>query len=269
MNRIASIGALKQFLKTEFKVTDVFYSAWADLTPKQQVEVYTLWLKMKSMDGQLSIAYSTHMLLIMRQLRKNQRVIDQMNEAQVVDCFNEIKGFLDEPWYNFPPLNLPQGGDKPADKMATSTFDHFIYADNEFSLFLIKKDDIHLKRLVATLYQENFNKEAVEGIASRLKLSEWQLLHVFYTFKHVREFVMKRCKNLMPPPPVHPETGEIIKDETGPVATGAMWLKLKHRLAETPAFAGYDKAGQANMYSALDYLEDLAIQANERRVTRG
>lgn len=271
MRRIASIGALKEYFKTEFKVSDVFYSSWEELSPRQQAEVYTLWLRIKTREDMqfIDTEYGIVMLLIMRQLRKNQRVIDQINESQVVDCFNEIKEFLDTVWYKFPPLNLPQGGDTPSEKMATSTFDHFIYADNEFSLFLIKKDDVHLKRLVATLYQKTFDKEAVDGIASRLKLSEWQLLHVFYTFKHVREYVMKRCKTLMPAAQVNPLTGEPETEKAAPKPTGEMWLKLKHRLAETPAFAGFDVAGKANMYSALDYLEDLARLAREKELSRG
>lgn len=292
MRRVASIGALKEYFKTEFKVGDVFYTSWGELSPKQKVEVYTLWLRMKSMvdsrwsmdeasgstvppeGGEGGLEYGVLMLLIMRQLRKNQRVIDQMNEAQVLDCFNELKVFLDGAWYGFinltPTLSKGEGAmQTPAEKMATSTFDHFIYADNEFSLFLIKKDDVHLKRLVATLYQKTFDKEAVEGIASRLKLNEWQLLHVFYTYKHVREYVMSRCKTLMPPPQVNPSTGEPETQNTPPTPTGAMWLKLKHRLAETPAFAGFDVAGKANMYSALDYLEDLARMAREKEMKRG
>jgi hypothetical protein len=39
-----------------------------------------------------------------------------------------------------------------------------------------------------------------------------------------------------------------------------MWQELKHRLAETPAFQGFDKAGKANIYDCLDYLEGLAKQ---------
>ncbi|MEJ0030944.1 MAG: hypothetical protein WDO15_11465 [Bacteroidota bacterium] len=46
--------------------------------------------------------------------------------------------------------------------------------------------------------------------------------------------------------------------------TGPMWLTIKHRLAETPAFQGYHNAGRSNIYDALDYLEDLASQKTEK-----
>ncbi len=269
MRRVASPGAIKQlFQKEQYQVADLFHTSWATMSGRTQAEAYTLWIRMKALplpaDGEtLSTEYGFILIGIMRTLRKNPALVDRVDEAQVVDCFNELKTFLDSPWYEFKLELSGSNLQRPDEQMARSTFDHFIYADNEFSSFLVTQDQKHLTRLVATLYQKEFDKEDVDMIAARLKLKDWQLMHTFYTYKNIREFVVKRCKTLMPAPAAG-EATEGIK----PMATGAMWLKLKHRLAETGPFAGFETAGKANMYAALDYLEDLA-QIRERSKPNG
>lgn len=252
-----------------YTVSDLFFTAWAQLNERTHAEVYALLLQLKELTpsalqaspptggDKAGVKYGLLLIQILRRLRKNPRLVARIDVEQAVDIFNDLK-FLSEPWYFFPSIKkLPA----PDEKLARHTFDHFIYADNEYSSFLSNKNVTHLRRLVATLYQASFDKENVEPIADNLKAKEWQLTLTFWTYAQVREFVAKRCKTLMPPPIPHlTEEGDA---GTGPASvqpTGAMWLKLKHRLAETPAFQGYDKAGRANMYAALDYLEDLAQQ---------
>jgi hypothetical protein len=263
MRRVSSAGAIKQmFRKEEYQVRDLFYTSWADLSGRQQAEAYTLWLRMKSLntpEGEpLPTEYGFLLIAIMRVLRKNPALVDRINEAQLVDAFNEIKGFLDAPWFEFKCKVNTFHLHTPDEKMARTTFDHFIYADNEFSSFLINQNQKHLVRLVATLYQKNFDKENVTELAADLKLKEWELMHTFYTYKHIREFIVKRCKTLMPEAVAHEEDAPVKQ-----VPTGSMWLKLKNRLSETPAFATFEQASKANVYDALDYLEDLA-QIKER-----
>jgi hypothetical protein len=240
-----------------YTVQELFHNEWEQLSGKVIAEVYALYLQLQSVEKD-SKEYGFFMIAILRRLRKRPLVIDKINVEQAVDIFNDLQ-FLNKPWYAFPHLQPQLRGfskmlykklHKPDDKLAQHTFDHFIYADNEYSSYVVTQDDKYLNRLVATLYQKTFDKEAVEPIAKTLKLDEWQKQLVFFTFSHVRAFVMKRCKTLLP--------SVSSSEESKPRPTGAMWLKIKHRLAETPAFQGYDKAGSANMYSTLDYLEDLA-----------
>jgi hypothetical protein len=230
-----------------YTVQELFHNEWDQLSGKVIAEVYALYLQLQSVEKD-STEYGFLMIAILRRLRKRPLVIDKINVEQAVDIFNDLT-FLNKPWHFFPEIQHP-GLITPQEKLAQHTFDHFIYADNEYSSYVVTQDDKYLNRLVATLYQKTFDKEAVEPIAKTLKLDEWQKQLVFFTFSHVRAFVMKRCKTLLP--------SVSSSEESKPRTTGAMWLKIKHRLAETPAFQGYDKAGSANMYSTLDYLEDLA-----------
>jgi hypothetical protein len=236
--------------KKTYEISDLFFTSWNQLPAKAIAEVYALHMRAQSMEKDTD-EYGHLVIQVMKRLKKNWRLVDKINVEQCVDIYNALT-FLSDPWYDFPFI---QGMAQPQDKLSRHTFDHFIYADNEYSSYVVSQDINYLKRLVATLYQKSFDKESVEPLASKLKLKTWQLHLVFYTFAHVRTFVMKRCKTLLPPAPKKLE--EDIQEETAR-PTGAMWLKIKHRLAETPAFQGYDHAGSANMYSTLDYLEDLA-----------
>ncbi len=269
-NRQLAAGKERRKILRLYTVADLFYTEWKELSPKVQAQVYAASsaLRAPSPEGEgrrASVDYGVTLIHILRLLRKNWRLVDKINEAQAVDCFNELK-FLNEPWFFFPRIGSGNYFTTPEDHLARHTFDHFIYADNEFTHYIATQDEKYLKRLAVTLYslpgEIHFDKESVD---ERIQLIETQHLAslqlIFFTFGHVREYVMKRCKTLLPAAPV------VEAQDVAPVQpTGGMWLQLKHRLAETPAFQGYDNAGRANMYSALDYLEDLAKQ-NKRKET--
>jgi hypothetical protein len=260
-----------------YEVGDLFYTGWEQLSGKVRTEVYGL---IKAIDNeQLTVdnaRYGFMLIRILKLLVKNQDLVDKIDVAQAVDIFNSLS-FLRESFYMFPDLTpaLSKGEGEmqtPDGKMERNTFAHFIYADNEYTKYLALRqaqgpEGVNLlKRLVATLYQSDFDEEEVEPIANKLKLKEWQLMHVFFSYAQVREFVMERCKTLLPTHgPLTPEGGTASAQEKKVVPTGAMWQKLLHRLAETPAFSGLENAEQARMYKALDYLEDLAKQNEERR----
>lgn len=247
-------------------VSDLFYTDWNQLTPLQHIEVFALQQQLNLLDTG-SVAYGLHLIKILRCIRKNKRLVGKINEAQAVDIFNDLK-FLRDPWLYFPIKKFSTGLHAPEEKMATHTFDHFIYADNEFTSYLATQDRKYLARLAVTLYRAKgeviFDKECVDERAAKLrKIKPWQEDLVFCSYAQIRNFITKRCKTLLPTSPRPSPGGEGDKVEKA-VPTGGMWLKLKHRLAETAAFQGYDNAGRANMYSALDYLEDLA-QLKEKK----
>lgn len=257
-----------------YLASDLFFTSWEELKPNVHAFVYALKQNLPGPDriepGQPS--YGFMVIQILRHLRKNQSLVNKLKNEEnaveiAVDIFNDL-AFLNQPWYFFPDLgNQIQ---KPDDKMARHTFDQFIYADNEYSMFLSTRDIKYLRRLVVTLYaypgDTFFDKERVSSREAYLNIEDWELNLVFFTYAHVRTFVTNRCKMLLPAAAAaKPAEGEA-EAEVRFMPTGALWLKLKHRLAETPAFQGYDNAGRANMYSALDYLEDLAQQKfNESR----
>lgn len=250
----------------EYTVSDLFYDRWEQLSAMIHAEVYALQ-QLARQENRESIEYGLRVIGVLRQLRKNKTLVDKINEAQAVDIYNDLK-FLDEPWTYFPVKVLPTRIGllyAPEDKLATHTFDHFIYADNEFTSFLATQDRKYLVRLAATLYRAKgevyLDKELVDERAKLIepKLKPWQEALIFATYGHIREFITRRCKTLLPAP-IKSESTEPMKV----VPTGPMWLKLKHRLSETPAFQGYETAGRANVYAALDYLEDLS-QIKERK----
>ena len=245
----------------EYTVSDLFFTKWQDLKPKAHAIAYACHSAARATNA-AKPEYGHLLINTLRPLRKRPLLVDKINVEQAIDIYNDLK-FLNEPWYYFPAIGTLKHFIPPAEKMARHTFDHFIYSDNEYSLYIVTGDALYLRRLLVTLYQmpcdTYFDKECVEEreAAIRGKVKDWQLNLVFFTYAQIREFVMKRCRTLMPKPIVSAE------EEVKPTPTGPMWLKLKHRLSETPAYPGMEKAARANMYEALDYLEDLA-QIKER-----
>lgn len=256
-------------MKKTYKVGDLFFTSWKELPkPQLHAEVFGLHALLKQMRPR-DREYGYQLIAILRRLRKNQTLVDKINELQAVDIFNELS-FLDEPWYHFPIRRIHCGLIDlvaPEEHMDRSTFDHFIYADNEFTRSLIPGADtnLQLRRLAATLYhhplEKFFDREQVEGRGLALKIQDWELQLIAATFGHIRTFITRRCKHLMPAP---------VKLEGQPEhqvrSTGPMWQELKHRLSETPAFQGFEKAGRANIYDCLDYLEGLAKNQNRKHV---
>lgn len=243
-----------------YTVSDLFFTSWAELSPKQQAQVYALKFVVDSYKNHPSedpdINYGMATIALLRILRKRPLLVDKIDVEQAVDIYNDL-AFLNEPWYHFIDLHLPFSGmRKPDEKMARSTFDHFIYADHEYSCYLITLDDKYKKQLLCALYQEKIDPNRTDELAEKLKAEPWELDHVFFAYAQCRQFIMNRCKTLLPPAAA--SEGE----EKRP--TGDMWQQLKFRLAETPAFQGMETAGRANMYTALDYLEDLAKQNTKK-----
>ena len=159
-------------MSKEYEVSDLFYTRWEDLAGPVQAEVLGLLMKMRETEPGTT-DYGYILIQILRRIRRRPRLVQKLNVEQAVDIFNSLT-FLNEPWYFFPEIK-GTALTRPDDKLARHTFDHFIYADNEYSSYIALNDELHLKRLVATLYQASFDKESVESIAAGLnKIQEWQ-----------------------------------------------------------------------------------------------
>jgi hypothetical protein len=250
----------------EYTVSDLFYTQWKDLDDLTHARVYALQQQAQAL-GYAHEQYGYVLIAILRAIRKNKRLVDKINELQAVDIYNDLK-FLNEPWYYFPEL---PGLTTPDPHMARSSFDEFIYGDNEFSMFLVtdKDHEQYLRRLAVTLYRQPgekfFDKETVEGREATLKDIKPELLQlVWFTFSHVRKKVMERCKTLLPVPI---KSKDDIEEKPKP--TGAMWYHIKHQAARTLVFGDFDKVGQTNMYSVLDHLEILCKEKEQQERSRG
>jgi len=255
----------------EYTVSELFYTQWKDLNDLKHIQAYTLHQHAQSL-GIDHKDYGFALIACMRVLRRRPLLVDRLNEKQAVDIFNDL-AFLNEPWYYFPELSKYGAllHTRPDEKMARSSFDQFIYADNEFSGFLAtdKDHNLFLRRLAVTLYRPEgetiFDKETVEERAAQLgkiKSDEFDALLqlVFYTYGHVRNAVMTRCKTLLPPAPAHDDD---VKQK--PQRTGAMWYNIKHQAAKTLVFGDFENVGRTNMYYVLDHLEILCKEKEEQR----
>jgi hypothetical protein len=260
-------------MKKTYTVSDLFFTSWKELKPRAHAEVYALQqnasLIPSPSPGGEGNALGFAIIAILRRLRKNPSLVNKINVEQAVDIYNSLT-FLNEPWYYFPPIeNKTLALSAPDPDLARHSFDQFIYADNEFSTYVINQDPKYLERLVVTLYpllgDEFFDKESVEARAAAIagKLKHWQLELVFFTYAHVREKIMKRCKTLLPAPAKKQslegeEIAESLEEITAKATpTGAMWYRIKHQVARTSVFGGFEGTGQANMYYVLDHLEIL------------
>lgn len=231
----------------EYSVSDLFYTDWKHLKPKVHEEVYALREVIKQYQPD-QIEYGITLIRTLRLLRKRPLLVDKINEAQAVDIYNDLQ-FLNKPWFYF--AELASDLRTPDEKMARCSFDQFIYADNEFSQYILTRDEKYLARLAATLYlkqsDEYFDPEVVAPRAESFAANNLPLLLVFFTFGHVRNFVVDRCKHLLPK-----GDGEM----SGP--SGPMWYEIKHQAAKTLVFGTFETLGRANMYSVLDHLNLLA-----------
>lgn len=253
-----------------YTVPDLFITNWQQLPPKVHLRVYLQYLILKSLPKD-SAQYGQLMITILRKLRRSWLVgfkfrrllIDRINKAQAVDVFNEVEQtLLSKPWFFFPELDSSLV--TPDAELARTTFDQFIYADNEFTKFTLATqagDDatlnILLARLAATLYSNGntFDPEDVEAQALRLKkVNNDKLQLVAFTFDHVRTKMITRCKHLM-------QRGS---SDATPQPSGSMWDQIKHHLARSGAFGSYNEVGKSRVYAVLDHLNQLALEAKQK-----
>jgi hypothetical protein len=261
--------------KKVYQVNDLFFTDWKQLSPKSHLEVYVLQQKIKTDGITETKRYGYQVIALLQRLRKNFKLINKINEEQAVDIYNDLK-FLDESWYYFRSLERyrfkKNGLITPDEKLARHSFDRFIFADHEFTSYLYAVnagiDEAqcrnYLVRLAITLYplrkDSFFDPETVdertEGLGKMIK--DWELQLVFFTYAHVRESIMKRCKHLLPQEPV--KTYEEGQEREPPAVTpsGPMWHEIKHMAARTGALGPLNEVGRSRMYDVLDHLELIA-----------
>jgi hypothetical protein len=273
----------------QYSVTDLFHFSWKDLSTEQMAKLIMLKQKreycLRDNDHQSAGHWS---IMILRELRKNKSAVADLNVAQAVDCINNIlsvkstrepKYYLSEPWFFFPAVSNPLFP-APDDLMSNLCFHQLVYADSLFSKYLIT--DYHDRRafpsqdpselaeaylldLFAVLYTpaEIFDESKIEERAALLKkvLKEHDKLVIFHTYANIKQYItQQRCPvlfNYTEPDPEEPAQEQ--PEDVEPPYTGQMWQNLLYDLAETPAFPGLDKAKNAKVLTALDYLEKKAI----------
>ncbi|MEJ0030943.1 MAG: hypothetical protein WDO15_11460 [Bacteroidota bacterium] len=150
-----------------YNVSDIFFYSWKALDPKQHAEVVGAVEQYRSSEG---VKRGYWRIMILKALRRNKKLASKITPEQAVDIVDDLV-FLNQPWYHFPVLEIGQYK-SPTDHMSRLSFDHFIYADNEFTCAIAFPHE-HKKyaaRLAATIYAipgEQFDKELVADSSGR------------------------------------------------------------------------------------------------------
>ncbi len=253
-------------MEKQYSINDLFKSSWSELTVKERAQLIELRDKMVEANKQRLIkSYGFFCIGILRLLRKDKKAVSKIDVQQAVDCINDLT-FINKPWFDF--IDVKPGYlKKPDDYFTNITYAQFAHADRCFSKFLIeaynKRDGIeYINLLCACLYVTPFKETELEDHAAEIReqLSIAERSVIFYTYANIREFLVNKYPALFPKPPVVEDDDKQEPKKVKPVDTGPMWQNLWYDLAETPVFQGFENAGKANVYIALDYLEKKQIE---------
>jgi len=208
----------------EYQVTDLFYTQWSELSVSQRVKIHELNV---ARNEQPLEQQGTYIILIMRELRKRPLLVDRLNEAQ-------------------------GGYAAPDAKMGNLTFDHFIYADSEFTQCGGDEKAAlqHMETLAAILYSPGklvTNKSYKLPAANALFVKQ-----AFYTFGNVRDYIVSACTHLFPAP------AEDAKPMPRNTSALQLWTDMKYALAEQGVFGTYKEVGEQPLYEVITYLEKRA-----------
>lgn len=255
-------------MEKTYKVSDLFYTHWNQLGVQRLAEGYMAYMQLQTFEPG-TIEYGKCLILTLRALRKNWRLVDQINEEQAVDIFNELKPNLDKPWYRFPLLRVAMRMDflqAPQEKMGNRTFDHFVYADASFTQVMMGKSEVeqrsHMARLMAVLYTKPaelvYNDRVADVKAFWLEkhAHTFQLWLCFYTFAHIKKYIVDNCVNLFEQPKSPLQNATV--QNSMPI-----WSELKFSLAESGVFGTFDEVGRTDMYKVINYLENRAKKQKE------
>lgn len=253
-------------MKHSYAIDDLFVSGWGQLNA---AEASALFFYKTALDSAIKnkkyLEAGKYRALITRLLIRNKQVYASLTAEQIRDITEDMK-WLNDKWYDFHVTWIDVGSTRlkaPGERGHTWTFWQWCKADAEYSKVVVmtynKQKGIEraVDRLVAIIYTPDggFDEDNIEPYAKMLpKRLEKDLKYlIFHTFANIREYVMDRCPNLLP-------RGS---EKAEPTYTGQMWQDVLFDLADSQAFGGIDRAKNAPMYQALDYLEKRAGEVSK------
>jgi hypothetical protein len=253
-----------------YKVSDLFYTHWNQLPVQRMADGYMAFNHLQTVKPD-SVDYGKYLIFTLRALRKNWRLVDKINVPQAVDIFNELKPNLEKPWYNFPVQRVSLRLEfihAPKEKMGNRSFDHLVYADSCFTKVLAAKTDQeqkhNLAKLMAVLYirsgELTYNDRVTDVKAMYLEkhAHDFQLWLTFYTFAHIKKYIVDNCVHLFEKPKADSLTANRAITDSMPT-----WTEIKFSLAESGVFGDFDKVGQTDVYKVINYLESRAKKQQE------
>lgn len=260
-------------LKT-YHITDLFKCSWAELTAKEISIVVELKMNMMKARQEKDFALAGHYgIMILRTLRKKKDVVAKFNEAQAVDCVNDLK-FIHEPWYIFPTLNLPEESCfyNPPTHLKNHTLGQLYWMDSLFSKFLItsaKRPDaskVFINEMIGVIYcpPDKFDDKLItdRGLMIEKITDNFERSTIIHTYANLKEFIMDNFPMTFP-------AGEEVSDQTpfkkAPVDSEPMWQDILFDLSESNAYMGMDRTKAAPMFEALNYLEKKHKEATKQK----
>lgn len=262
----------------DLAVSDVFVDSWDSLREEKggnkiiKVMRYLQVMRV-AWEKQELMQYGYYVRIVLKILAKKgmKPILKRLDPEQLVDIFNDIQ-MLKSPWFFFPNPVIKCEGTlfmAPDERLSNIDYNNWKFADAKFTKYLIHKNNgevtearQELDKLIACLYvpeapSRDFLESSIEAHARLLdeQMKEWEKLLACETFGHIRTSIVKREKALFPK--VKGKTN----DDSEVNYTGEMWKDLHYDLADTEAFKGYEAAGKANIYHALDYLNKKAKEA--------
>ena len=230
------------------QIDELFYTTWKGMGAQRQLSVWEILEQYEAETD--TIRRGVCIIAILRLLRKKPLLVDQINEEQAAGCWLAIRPNL-TPWHQTIDL---AGGTNPVEYFHAINFEQFIHADHQFSIACLQMAKgvpcaDALNKLTSFLYcgGEVTDHDRVLDALHRLpKRQQWKIQHVAQTYAHVRKWLTATHPALM-------GGGGASADASGPV-----WQEIKHRAAESPAFADMRSVERMPYLKVLDYLESVA-----------
>jgi hypothetical protein len=251
--------------KRTYKISDLFISSWSDkegqptLTTKQMAELLDFRYRLDDAKiRQDSKAEGYYTIMILRLLRIDKSAVSRISVEQVVDCINDLT-FFRNPWYFFPSCSNAYF-ESPDEYMHDRTIEQLMYADSAYTKYLVLQWSVKQGAIISEKELNAYLDELITVIYTAE--SQFDSAIILHTYANIREYIVKRYPNLFP------KTESTGKEEQPPVHTGPMWRDLIFDFSETEAFKGFDKARQARIYTALDYLEKKTKDAKELKLNK-
>ncbi len=212
--------------------------------------------------------YMVQVVLKVAARKKHKKLLATRSAEELVDIFNDSEQFYHKPFFHFYLKKIKTGRYTlvaPEEDLANITFNHFCYIDAEFSNVMLlqhqEEKDLQpsINKFIATLYKPKnkpFDAQTLMYWANKIRLPSYHSALMLKAYGHIREKIIKRCPHLFPS-----SNG----NGNDPQFTGKMWQDIKFQLGESSGYADIEKAANANLYEALDYLELKAKQNYESK----
>jgi hypothetical protein len=251
--------------KPTYRAEDIIINNWEELTPKQVLQVVPHVFNDNSNEVAL-----LHILF------KNKKIFTKLSNEQVYDILG-LTEWVSSTLFKTNLIQHFKHGSKtyygPETGLGNVTLIEFAKADNFYLMYLKTKEERFLNSMIACLYRPSklfwgIRKHFERGKDRRRKLNTDTIEEDASVFddlkKELKQYVIlffMGCKESLYNTYYElfnsDDEGEKVK---APNEKSFGWAGIIYDLAETLPFAGLEKAKQANLHTALIYLNKKAIE---------